>query len=238
MTSRSPMIAALLLAAGSGSRFGSDIPKQYLKLEGQALICHSLRSLAAEPRIHCVQVVIAAHDPYYAAHVHGEDYPFTLLPAVTGGEERALSMRYGLAALPETVTHVAIHDAARPFPSPALLREVIDAALTYGAAVPGLPVHDTIKRINDDKMVIATPPRQQLVAVQTPQVMRRDWLNQALQQEAGRLATHTDDASVLEAAGFPVRITTGDACNRKVTTPEDLPWLQARFLSDRNHHKK
>lgn len=228
------MIAVLLLAAGSGARFGSETPKQYLQVDGKALLCHTLESLAAEKRITRVQPVIAKNDPYFSACIQHQDYPFQLLPPVLGGAERAMSMQRGLAALPADVDLVAIHDAARPVPSPALLADVLDMAIQHGAAIPGIAVHDTIKRINTEGRVLETPVRSSLMAVQTPQVIRRDWLMQALKQEEERLHLHTDDASVLEAAGFPVYVSRGDANNRKITTPDDMAWftqyLQTRSL--------
>ena len=119
-----------------------------------------------------------------------------------------------------------MHDAARALPSKLLLKDVLDVAEAHGAAVPGLAVHDTIKRINADGKVLETPNRSSLMAVQTPQVARRDWFLSALEQEKERLHLHTDDASVLEAAGFDVYISQGDVNNRKVTTQNDMLWLQ------------
>jgi len=218
-------IAVILLAGGRGSRFGGEIPKQYCTVAGKPLICHTLQALAAEPRIGLVQPVIAADDCWFADCVAGRDDPFTLLPPVRGGAERALSMQAGLAALPGSVTMVAIHDAARATPSAAVLQAVFDAAQQHGAAIPGIAVHDTIKRVDEWGRVVETLPRASLMAVQTPQVMRRDWLEQAMAQESHRLASHTDDASLLEAAGFDVYISEGHRNNRKITTPADLAWL-------------
>jgi 2-C-methyl-D-erythritol 4-phosphate cytidylyltransferase len=219
-------IAVILLAGGRGSRFGGDIPKQYCTVAGKPLICHTLQALAAEPRIQLVQPVIAADDCWFSDCVAERDDPFTLLPPVHGGAERALSMQAGLAALPDAVNVVAIHDAARATPSAALLHAVFDAALQHGAAIPGIAVHDTIKRVDANGKVLETLPRPSLMAVQTPQVMRRDWLQQAITQESERLASHTDDASLLEAAGFDVYISQGHRNNRKITTPADLIWLR------------
>jgi len=219
-------VGLLLLAAGSGKRFGSDIPKQYIEVAGFPLIYHTLKSLAAEPRISVVQPVIAEGDTRFAEVAAMGVWPFTLLTPVIGGEERSISMCNGLAALPLEIDMVAVHDAARALPSAALLADVLDVADLRGAAVPGLPVHDTIKRINANGQVVETPDRKLLVAVQTPQVGKRLWFEQALKRESDRLHLHTDDASVLEAAGYPVHISKGDINNRKVTTPEDLLWLE------------
>ncbi|MDQ6994534.1 MAG: 2-C-methyl-D-erythritol 4-phosphate cytidylyltransferase [Mariprofundaceae bacterium] len=220
-------IAVLLLAAGSGKRFGGDIPKQYVSVAGQAIVLHTLRSLEQEPRIAMVQPVIAIDDDMFVDVLAGQAFSFELLAPVQGGDERSISMQRGLAALPDEVDMVAVHDAARPMTSQAVLKDVLDVAIKYGAAIPALPVHDTIKRVDEYGKVLETPARACLRAVQTPQVARLDWFQKALLQESERLHLHTDDASVLEAAGFPVYISQGDVNNRKITTQDDLRWMQA-----------
>ena len=216
-----------MLAAGSGKRFGRELPKQYIPVSGKALLLHALQSLAAEPRINVVQPVIAKDDVFYASVIADSKFSFELLPPVAGGEERSISMQRGLAALPDDIDMVGVHDAARPLPSKALLKDVLDVAEKHGAAIPGVPVHDTVKRVNSDGRVIETPDRTVLRAVQTPQVARRDWFSQAIEIEKDRLHMHTDDASVLEAAGFPVYVSQGDMANRKITTQADMDWLTA-----------
>lgn len=222
-------VAILLLAAGSGKRFGGELPKQYLPVAGKPLLLHTLNSLAQEARIRVVQPVIAEGDELYAALVRDCQFPFMLLPSVAGGSERSISMQRGLAALPDDIDMVGVHDAARPLPSRQLLRDVLDVAERYGAAVPGLAVHDTIKRVDAQGRVVETPDRTMLRAVQTPQVARRDWFVQAIEKERARLHLHTDDASVLEAAGFPVYVSPGDLLNRKITTRSDMEWLRSQL---------
>ncbi|MDX8392773.1 MAG: IspD/TarI family cytidylyltransferase [Mariprofundaceae bacterium] len=219
-------VGVLFLAAGSGRRFGGEIPKQYQCVNELSLVEIGLRHLAEEQRITWLQPVLAEGDAHFSACVSGDDFPFAILPPVVGGAERAESMRRGLMALPEACEWVAVQDAARPLPSPALLTAVLDAAAEYGAAVPGLSVHDTIKQVNDDGLVVTTLNRACLRAVQTPQVARRDWLMQAVANFADELARFTDDAALLEAAGFPVFISVGEMNNRKITTPEDMDWLR------------
>lgn len=219
-------VAILLLAAGSGKRFGGEMPKQYVPIAGKPLLLHTLDSLAQEPRISVVQTVIAEDDEFYAGIVRDCRFLFDLPPPVTGGAERSMSMQRGLAALPNDIDMVGVHDAARPLPSKQLLRDVLDVAAEHGAAVPGLPIHDTIKLVNAKGRVIETPDRTLLRAVQTPQVARSDWFKEAIEKERERLHAHTDDASVLEAAGFPVYISQGDSLNRKITTQSDMDWLR------------
>lgn len=222
-------VGILLLAAGSGSRFGGIIPKQYVQIHDKPLLMVTLEHLASEPRITVVQPVIAQGDEHFSDAIADVSLPFDLLPAVYGGEARSISMQQGLKALPAHVDMVAVHDAARPLPSATLLADVFDMAEQFGAAVPGVPVTDTIKRIDEQGKVIDTPERSCLRAVQTPQVARRDWFEQAISMEAERLHMHTDDASLLEAAGFPVHISRGDVMNRKITTAEDMIWLHRQL---------
>lgn len=220
-------VAILLLAAGSGKRFGAEKPKQYLTVGGKPLLLHALDSLAQESRICMVQPVIAEGDLYYAEAVQGHNFSFELLPPITGGAERSISMQRGLAAIPSSIDLVGVHDAARPLPSKTLLKDVLDVAEKHGAAVPAVTVHDTIKRVNTEGRVLETPDRTYLRAVQTPQVARRHWFVQAIEREKDHLHEHTDDASVLEAAGFSVYVSQGDSANRKITTQADMDWLSS-----------
>jgi len=222
-------VGVLFLAAGSGRRFGGDIPKQYERIHDMTLVELGLRHLAAEPRIAWLQPVLAGGDSHFADCLAAQDLPYTVLPAVTGGAERAISMSRGLAALPDACDWVAVQDAARPIPSAALLKDVLDAALAHGAAVPGMAVHDTIKQVDANGRVVATLDRSALRAVQTPQVARREWFEQALARFSGELERFTDDASLLEAAGFPVFVSEGEAANRKITTRQDFDWLRRHW---------
>jgi len=226
-------IAVLLLAAGSGLRLGGDIPKQYQLVDGIPLLLHTLFSLQKEPGIRWLQPVIGADDGVrFSAAVAMQSFDFNMLPPVIGGSERALSMALGLQALPPEVTMVAVHDAARPLPSAKLLRLLFDAAESYGAAVPGLAVTDTIKEVDDDGLVVRTLDRHRLRAVQTPQVARRAWFDQAIAKAGDRLAAFTDDVSLLESVPFPVHITPGELRNRKITTAADLRWLEEELRHD------
>jgi 2-C-methyl-D-erythritol 4-phosphate cytidylyltransferase len=222
-------VGVLFLAAGSGRRFGGEIPKQYECINGLSLVELGLRHLAAEARISWLQPVLAEGDSRFAACLDAQDLPYTVLPPVVGGAERAISMSRGLAALPAACEWVAVQDAARPIPSPSLLAGVLDAARKHGAAVPGLAVHDTIKQVDEKGKVVATLDRNTLRAVQTPQVARRQWFEDAMSRFAGELERFTDDASLLEAAGFPVFISQGEAANRKITTRQDFDWLRRHW---------
>jgi 2-C-methyl-D-erythritol 4-phosphate cytidylyltransferase/2-C-methyl-D-erythritol 2,4-cyclodiphosphate synthase len=210
-------IYALVLAAGRGARFGGTLPKQYLPLGGISVLRHAVTAFAANPRIAGIQVTIRPEDrEVYDTALTGLD----LLPPVTGGAERQDSVRLGLEALaPYKPAYVLIHDGARPFPDAALIDRVIDALDRAPAAIPGLPLGDTIKRVADG-VITETVDRGGLWRVQTPQGFHFDAILTAHRAVAGRALT--DDAAVAEAAGIAPLVVPGSEANLKVTTTDDL----------------
>ena len=201
----------IVVAGGTGSRIGR--PKQYEQVGSRRVIDHAAE--AARAVSDGVVVVVPLAD------VEAEG-------GVAGGATRSESVRAGLAAVPPTATIICVHDAARPFASAELFAAVI-GAISHGAdaAIPGIAVTDTIKRIDDDGIVIETPPRSALVAVQTPQAFRASVLRAA--HASGRDAT--DDAALVEMCGGRVVVVAGDQDNRKITHPDDLAW--ARELAEK-----
>jgi 2-C-methyl-D-erythritol 4-phosphate cytidylyltransferase len=201
---------AIVVAGGSGSRFGDSRPKQFLDLGGLRLIDWALAA-AGEA---CDGVIAVLP----ATHVHATLVPGVM--AVEGGPTRSASVRAGLAAVPADVSMIVVHDAARPLADPALFERVI-AAVRGGAdgAVPGVPVADTIKRVDPATGVaLETLDRPALRAVQTPQAFAAEVLRRA--HAAGGEAT--DDAALVEAVGGRVVVVEGDPANLKVTGPDDL----------------
>ena len=228
----------LVVAAGRGSRVGAPEPKQYLKLVGRSLLAHTIeRLLAAEPRTRLL-VVIHPDDRslYEASVIDIEDVDARVLPPVPGGATRQDSVRAGLAALAELADPpdlVLIHDGARPFPAPGLIARAQAAATRYDAAVPGLPVTDTVKEVDESGRIVATPRRAALRTVQTPQAFRFELIHAAHQAAAAAGARDlTDDAAVAEWAGHPVHVFEGDPGNMKVTSPDDVTSAEARLLRD------
>lgn len=196
---------AIVVAAGSGARFGG--PKQFLAIGTTRLVDRAVETAASV----CDGVVVVV--PTGVAWT-GPD----VSAAVPGGATRAESVRAGLAAVPDDADVVVIHDAARPLASAALFTSVIAAVLEgVDGAVPGLPISDTVKRVEGSR-VVATIPRDDLVAVQTPQAFRATALRAA---HAGG-ADGTDDAALVEAAGGTVVVVPGEAANLKVTNRDDL----------------
>jgi 2-C-methyl-D-erythritol 4-phosphate cytidylyltransferase len=211
----------IVVAGGSGARFGGA--KQFAGLgEGTVLDLSVATALAHS---HAVVVVVPAeHVARMASHYQTSPR----VHVVAGGSTRSGSVRNGLEAVAAEATLVLVHDAARPFASGELYDAVI-AAVRGGAdaAVPGVPVTDTIKQVTGDGVVVTTPDRASLVAVQTPQGFSAAMLRHA--HERGGDAT--DDAALVEAMGGHAVVVMGEADNRKITTPDDLVWAEGLLAS-------
>lgn len=223
-------VAALVVGAGRGERFRRSLraaederlPKALVPLAGEPLLVHAVRALAAAREVDAVVPVVPAEVlqalPRLAPALAGLA---KLRPAVSGGEERQDSVRAGLASLPPEFGWVAVHDAARPLVAPEDVDRVVAAARRAGAAILAVPIADTVKRVREGN-VVSTPPREECWAAQTPQVFRRDLLQEALEKAAADGVTGTDDASLVERLGVRVAVVVGDPANRKVTTADDL----------------
>ncbi len=225
----SPKVAALIVAAGRGSRFGGALPKQYARLGGGTVLGRTLHAFAAHERVAVVQVVIHADDvASYEAVIAGMGFT-KLRPPVTGGATRQASVLRGLEALQDAgVDIVLIHDAARPFVTSTVIDAAIEAALAHGAAVPGAAVVDTIVGVAEGA-IVATPERASLRAVQTPQAFRLDLILAAHRRAAGEAREFTDDGGVARAAGHAVHVFEGDPGNVKITTQQDLAAAERRL---------
>jgi 2-C-methyl-D-erythritol 4-phosphate cytidylyltransferase len=213
---------ALVLAAGRGERLGHSLPKGFVPLAGRPLLLHALETLEAVAEVERVVPVIPSGAlPRYREALAGAPGLRKLTEPVAGGKERQDSVRAGLAALPPGMELVAVHDAARPLVRPAAVRRVIEVARAAGAAILAAPVRDTVKRVVDGR-VVATPPRGECWAAQTPQVFRVEILLEALAKADAEGLVGTDDAQLVEALGVEVRVVAGDPDNLKVTGPEEL----------------
>jgi 2-C-methyl-D-erythritol 4-phosphate cytidylyltransferase/2-C-methyl-D-erythritol 2,4-cyclodiphosphate synthase len=221
-----PTCTALIVAGGRGSRFGGPLPKQYALFEGQPVLRRTLAVFRAAPGIDRIQVVIGPGDgAHYAAAVAGFDLP----SPVEGGASRQHSVLNGLEALADHPPDlVAIHDAARPFVRPADIAACLKILSTPGVdgAVLGVPLADTLKRLDDSGAISETVPRARLWRAQTPQVFRFPALLAAHRAAASLGADDatalTDDAAVAERAGLRVVMVAGHDDNRKITTAQDL----------------
>jgi 2-C-methyl-D-erythritol 4-phosphate cytidylyltransferase/2-C-methyl-D-erythritol 2,4-cyclodiphosphate synthase len=221
-----PTCTALIVAAGRGSRFGGTLPKQYALLKGEPVLRRTLEVFHRTPGIGRIQVVIGPGDEmHYRVAADG----WALPPPVAGGASRQQSVLNGLEALAGAPPDlVAVHDAARPFVRPADIAACLDAVATPGVdgAVLGVPLSDTLKRVDEGGAIAQTVPRAGLWRAQTPQVFRYAALLAAHRAAAllGQSETTalTDDAAVAERAGLRVVMVPGHEDNRKITTSEDL----------------
>jgi 2-C-methyl-D-erythritol 4-phosphate cytidylyltransferase len=216
--------AAILVAAGPGSRLGARVPKAFVPLGTVPLFIHSLRALVRAPSIGSVVVVVPDTHVDEANRLAAACGPWSCpVASVAGGAERQDSVRHGLAAIgnPDVV---AVHDAARPFVAAEVVEAAVAAAATHGAAVVATPATDTVKQVHPDGWIEATPARQHLWLAQTPQVFRTELLRRA--HAAAPAGDATDDAMLVERLGVRVYVVRGNAENRKITTAEDLRWAE------------
>lgn len=220
------MVEAVLVAAGNSRRMGFD--KLFQRINGVEILRHSFEALAGHPYVDRVILVAGENMERAREAVAISDIPKPV-EFVRGGDYRAASVAAGVALCGED-SLVAIHDAARPFASEALVSAVIEAAAEYGAAAPAVPVKDTVK-IRKGDFVKSTPDRSALAAVQTPQVFDcgayRAALGGLAEEDRKRL---TDDCMVMEWAGLPVALTAGEEENYKITTPNDIQKLQGEVM--------
>ena len=214
---------ALIPAAGSGSRMGGDLPKQYLPLAGKPLLYHALACLFRHAAIERIFVVLAAGDRHYAGY-DWQPFAAKLEPLYCGGETRAASVFNGLLAVRDVIDDsdwVLVHDAVRP----CLALEVLERLIAtlrddQTGGLLALPVVDTLKRGDADAYVVQTEPREHLWQAQTPQMFRYRLLLEAL--HASGPVHATDEASAIEQLGLRPKLVVGDSRNLKVTYPQDL----------------
>lgn len=219
-------------AAGRGTRFGGEVPKQYLEVAGEPLLAHGLRALFAHPAVSGAVVVLAGGDARWPGWTEFEGKPVL---SCTGGDARADSVLAGLAALPDTVRaddFVLVHDAARPN----LRHEDLGELLERGrndlvGAILAAPVRDTLKLAGDDGGIDGTQPRERLWRALTPQLFRRLQLSRALEAARDAGVEVTDESMAMERQGHRPLLVEGAEDNLKVTTPADLALFE--FLLQR-----
>ncbi|MEI2385743.1 bifunctional 2-C-methyl-D-erythritol 4-phosphate cytidylyltransferase/2-C-methyl-D-erythritol 2,4-cyclodiphosphate synthase [Breoghania sp. JC706] len=234
-----PRIAALVVAAGRGTRMGAapgSAPKQYMPIGGRTILAKSLQSLAVAERISPLLAVIHAEDrDIYEAAVADIQIGERLAAPVPGGATRQASVHAGLEALAKyEPDFVLVHDGVRPFVSPDTVDAVIDALLAgHDAVLAATPVVDTLKRVDSSGRIVETVPRDRLWAAQTPQGFRFGPLLEAHRRAAAEgVADFTDDAAVAEWNGREVFVVQGERENMKITTTDDLQQAEARATRD------
>jgi len=227
--------AVIIVASGRGTRAGTTAPpKQFVTISGKPLLAYTLAPFLGDDRIDAVQVVINKdHRAYYEAAIQHVPNAHKLLAAVVGGDTRQASVRHGLLALGEhKPDYVFIHDGVRPFISSQLLGRLIDACKDDACVLPAVPVRGTLKKA-DSGIVVHTLTREDVYEAQTPQAFPYEAVSLAHENavSAGE-AQFTDDASIMEWAGYPIQIVHGDDLNIKVTYPTDFTVVKA-LLSNR-----
>lgn len=224
--------AAIIVAAGSGSRMGK--PKQFLPLADKSVVEWSLETFLQIPEIEKIVLVMTPEN----VKEHGARLSSDRVKVVDGGETRMISVRNGFKEIPEDADVVAVHDGARSLVTTAIVRAVIEEAYESGAALPAVPVKDTLKKVaNKNLWISATPVRSAFWAAQTPQCYRREILEEALAKfEEENDAT--DESQLVEKSGHKVKIVPSSYENFKITTPEDLVMAEALLEERRGGRRR
>ena len=223
------MVIAIVPAAGCGRRLDATLKKQYLLLDGVPIVVRTLAVFQRHPLVDQIFLVVPHDERAFCQREMVSAHHLTkVVQVVSGGAERQDSVANGLAAcMAQADDIVVIHDGVRPFLSADTLSNAIEAATAYGAAVVGVPVKDTVKEVCEGT-ICSTPARERLWLAQTPQAFRAAVLHDAYEQAARTAVRATDDASLVELAGYKVHMVLGSYRNIKITTLEDL--IVARAL--------
>lgn len=224
MSSNTPF-SVVFLSGGNGTRMGEKTPKQYLALDQKPLALHSFEVFIAMPEVsHYVVVCEEQYEQLYLSSVAEKGI---YLQFARPGARRQDSLFNGIQLLKDNPL-VCIHDSARPFIHVELIREVVDSALVWEAAVLGVRVKSTIKMCDGAQVVVQTPNRECLWEMQTPQVIRLQLLKEGFAYVQNHHLTVTDDVSLVELIGKPVKVVEGSYSNIKITTPDD--WSYAKLV--------
>lgn len=210
--------SVILLAGGIGSRMQSDIPKQFLELNGKPIAAYSLEVFLQMPEV--AEIIIVC-DPVFHHIFHNYERRTTLKFAEPGAR-RQDSVYNGFQMINPASTIACIHDSARPFVSSTVVQEVLSAANKVGAAAAAAPLKFTVKEADAGRMVVQTPDRSRLWEIQTPQACRPELLRKGFEEAISRKLTVTDDVSLVELCQHPVQLVTSNYTNIKITTPDDL----------------
>lgn len=228
--------ACIVVAAGRGLRMGGKAPKQFRRLDGIPLVSYSLKVLQGVHEIGSIVLVVPAKAVDRSARYFLKRGRFPkILAVVAGGKLRQDSVDIGLAALPEGIKTVLVHDGVRPFISKALVKGLIQALRRHSAVVPACPIADTLKRLSPDGgRVLSTVSRNGLCGVQTPQGFHLSVLQRAIKKAKSGRWRVTDEAMLVEKMGSRVAVIPGDPANLKITRPSDWEfarrWVQVRRL--------
>ena len=222
-------VCAVVPAGGTGTRMGGTVPKQFLELDGKPILYYTLKTLQ-DCGIISELILVVPEKEYDNACTDWLGKPEIVTKVVVGGEKRQDSVYNGFCELSPQTEIVLVHDGVRPFLSHQMIQESVDAAREYGAAITAIPVNDTIKRVDDSGMVSQTVDRDGLWRVQTPQVFRYELLQEAFKKANSEKFYGTDEGTLIEHLGKPIKVIEGSEQNIKITRPEDLR-LSEIFIS-------
>lgn len=226
-------VSVIIAAAGMSNRMGSKINKQFIAIDNKPILAHTLEKFDKCKYIDEIIVVSKEEEVEYCRKEIVKKYGFKKVTnIVRGGKERQDSIYNGIMALNEKTDIVLTHDGARPFIRTESIEAGILGVIEYGACVIGVPVKDTIKVIDPNKVVHHTPKRDLLWAAQTPQCFWADLLKQGYEYAIDEGIVGTDDSSLVEKIGQPIKMIMGSYDNIKITTPEDLI-IADSFIKDR-----
>lgn len=215
-------VTAIIPAAGMGNRLGLGYNKQYIELAGKPMVVRTIETISESPSVLEAIWVVGEQEIELAQGLVEEYQLHKVKHVVAGGKERVYSVINGFLKADQETEYLLIHDGARPLITSETIAECIQQAYETGAAIVAVPVKDTIKVSTEDgKQIVSTPPRSILWAAQTPQIMKKEWFVQAIQENL-QLDTITDDSMLMEQIGKPVAIVKGSYENIKITTPEDV----------------
>lgn len=229
--SESPFVSAVIVAAGKGERMGQNINKQFIPLCGIEVISRTLSAFEDSRYVREVVIVSRRIDIMRMASAV-KDFGFSKVAnIVAGGETRQQSAANGLKSVSTSAQFIAVHDGARPLVTAECIDRVIESAFKSGAAAAAVRVKDTLKVADENAVVVSTPDRARLWAVQTPQVFEKELYRKALEKAIADGADYTDDCQLIEAAGGRVQLVEGEYTNIKITTVEDIAHAEAIIRS-------
>ena len=234
-------IAAILPAAGMGTRMGAETPKQFLELDGTPIVIHSVRRIASCPLV--TDIIVATRSDVIAfleQQLRAEKFK-QRVSVVRGGDSRQQSVAQALREVPDEVEIVLVHDAVRPFVTVEQITRVIEEARKCRAAILGIPAMDTVKEVKraslpeDVALITGTIPRERVVLAQTPQAFSTKLLKEAFAQALADGLSVSDEAVLVERLGQDVHVVLGSESNMKITNPADMEL--ARFYLERERQK-
>lgn len=233
-----PSVGVVIAAGGQGKRLGGRTPKQFRLLRGVPILQYAFGVFASLRQVDEIVIACPVADIRRTGRLLALAGCNKILSIVPGGKERQDSVRNGLCAFMSRPDIVLVHDAVRPFVDARIVNAVIESASKHGAAVVGVKVQDTIKVEGKKGFYSKTMDRSKLWAVQTPQAFSYDILMRAHKRARSSGYLGTDEASLVERLGVPVRIVEGDPMNMKITTPNDLRLAEMWLKEGRNRHQK